>query len=137
MIPARYLLDTNIFIYIRERRPAHLFERFQALEFGEAVISVITYGELRYGVEKRGLDARALSILARLTERLPVQPLPISAGAEYGAIRHALQRRGQVIGNNDLWLAAHARSAGLILVTNNEREFRRVPGLEFENWVSP
>jgi tRNA(fMet)-specific endonuclease VapC len=132
----RYLLDTNIVIYIRERRPSQVLDRLLSLRAGDAVISVVTYGELRYGLEKRGLSEPRLDVLSKLVERLAVQPLPISAGAEYGVIRHTLQSRGEIIGNNDIWIAAHARAAGLILVTNNEREFRRVPGLNIENWAS-
>ena len=67
---------------------------------------------------------------------IPVQPLPPAAGAAYGSIRATLERRGETIGNNDLWIAAHALTAGLTLVTNNEREFRRVPGLSVENWAA-
>ena len=135
-MPPRYLLDTNICIYIRRKRPAEILKRFQALQPGEAVISVITYGELRYGAEKSQERTRALAILDDLITLIPAQPLPTVAGASYGEIRLDLERQGLIIGNNDLWIAAHARSAGLALVTNNDREFRRVAGLCVENWAA-
>jgi tRNA(fMet)-specific endonuclease VapC len=131
----RYLFDTNICLSIRRRRPAVILKRFQALQPGDAVISVITYGELRYGAEKSQERERALAILDNLITLIPAQPLPTAAGETYGAIRLDLERDGMMIGNNDLWIAAHARSAGLTLVTNNAREFQRVPGLALENWA--
>ena len=133
----RYMLDTNICIYIRRKRPAEILRRFQALQPGDAVISAITYGELCYGAEKSQERGRALGILEKLVTLIPTHPLPTEAGAIYGEIRCDLERRGMTIGNNDLWIAAHARSAGLTLVTNNDREFRRVPGLAVENWAEP
>lgn len=132
---ARFLLDTNICIYIRRRRPPRVLERFRELQPGEAVLSVITYGELVYGTEKSQFREQAHSQLAELAGLLPVMPLPPRAGEFYGAIRAALAGEGRMIGNNDLWIAAHARAAGLVLVTNNEREFRRIEGLEIENWA--
>jgi tRNA(fMet)-specific endonuclease VapC len=131
----RYLFDTNICIYIRRRRPTEILKRFQALQSGDAVISVITYGELRYGAEKSQERERALALLDDLITLIPTQPLPAAAGEAYGAIRLDLERSGMMMGNNDLWIAAHARSAGLTLVTNNAREFRRVPSLALENWA--
>jgi tRNA(fMet)-specific endonuclease VapC len=133
---ARYLLDTDICIYIRQRRPSGLVRRFEELTFGDARISAITFGELRYGAERMPDRERRLEVLNELLQLLPVLELPADAGAEYGSIRAALEREGNIIGNNDLWIAAHARAAGLTLVTNNEREFRRVPGLRVENWAS-
>jgi tRNA(fMet)-specific endonuclease VapC len=132
---ARFLLDTNICIYIRQRRPPAVLERFRQLEPGEAVLSVITYGELVYGAEKSQFREQARGQLAELAGLLPVMELPMRAGEFYGSIRAALAAEGDMIGNNDLWIAAHARTAGLILVTNNEREFRRIQGLEIQNWA--
>ena len=134
---ARYLLDTNICIYLRQNRPAYVTARFQRLHHGDAVLSVITYGELAYGAERSGQRAQALESLARLVSLLPVLPLPEHSGTAYGEIRATLESRGEMIGGNDLWIAAHAKSAGLILVTNNEREFRRVAGLKIQNWTTP
>lgn len=132
---ARYLLDTNICIYIRRRRPQKVLTRFEKLKPGEAALSVITYGELLYGVEKSPSRAKAMQVLRELVAYLPVLPLPADVGEAYGAIRADLEVRGEVIGNNDLWIAAHAKAAKLTLVTNNEREFRRIGGLKIQNWV--
>ena len=132
---ARFLLDTNICIYIRRRRPPGVLARFQRLKPGEAVISAITYGELSYGVEKSRFREQAARQLTELAGLVPVIELPLQAGQFYGAIRAVLETKGEMIGNNDLWIAAHAKAAGLILVTNNEHEFRRVQGLKIQNWV--
>jgi tRNA(fMet)-specific endonuclease VapC len=134
-VDARFLLDTNICVYIRRRRPPEVLARFEKLHSGEAAISVITYGELLYGVEKSRLREQATKQLMELASLLPVMELPVQAGNSYGEIRATLEVKGETIGNNDLWIAAHAIAAGLILVTNNELEFRRVPGLKIENWV--
>jgi tRNA(fMet)-specific endonuclease VapC len=131
----RFLLDTNICIYIRRQRPPAVLARFRQLQSGEAVLSVITYGELVYGAEKSQFREQARRQLAELAALLPVMELPMRAGEFYGSIRAALAAEGGMIGNNDLWIAAHARTAGLILVTNNEREFRRIQGLEIQNWA--
>jgi tRNA(fMet)-specific endonuclease VapC len=136
-MPSRFMLDTNICTYIRRMRPAPVLERFRSLARGVAVISVVTYGELRYGAEKSVTRERALKVLDELVALVPVQPLSPAAGAAYGAIRLALERQGRIIGGNDLWIAAQAYAADLTLVTNNEGEFRRVPGLRIENWAGP
>ena len=133
---ARFLLDTNICIYIRRRRPPAVLARFRQLQPGEAVLSVITYGELVYGMERSQSREQARGQLAELVSLLPVIGLPRRAGDFYGSIRATLAAEGDMIGNNDLWIAAHAKAAGLILVTNNEREFRRIAGLEIQNWAN-
>lgn len=130
----RYLLDTNICVYIRGRQPS-VVARFEQLEAGDVGMSVITFGELAYGVAKSTQSERASSALARLAAFIPVLPLPQNAGEAYGAIRAALAQKGGLIGPNDLWIAAHALASGLILVTNNEREFKRVKELKIENWA--
>jgi tRNA(fMet)-specific endonuclease VapC len=132
---ARFLLDTNICIYVRRRRPPGVLARFQRLKPGEAVLSVITYGELIYGLEKSQSREQAAKQLTELAGLVPIMELPLQAGEFYGAIRAALESKGEMIGNNDLWIAAHAKAAGLVLVTNNEREFRRVHGLKIQNWA--
>jgi len=132
---ARFLLDTNICIHIRRQRPPEVLARFQRLKPGEAVLSVITYGELIYGVEKSQFREQATRQLTELEGLIPVMELPLQAGQFYAAIRAALEAKGETIGNNDLWIAAHAKAAGLTLVTNNEREFRRIQGLKIQNWV--
>jgi tRNA(fMet)-specific endonuclease VapC len=133
---SRYLLDTNICIHIRRRRPPEVLTQFLQLKAGEAVLSVVTYGELAYGMMKRAdPPPNAAEQLEEFISLIGVMPLPVEAGRIYGEIRTVLESKGQIIGSNDLWIAAHAISANLILVTNNEREFRRVPGLKIENWV--
>jgi tRNA(fMet)-specific endonuclease VapC len=132
---ARFLLDTNICIYIRQRRPPEVLARFRRLKPGEAVISVITFGELVYGAEKSRFREQATMQLMELAGLVPVMELPLQAGQCYGAIRATLEAKGETIGNNDLWIAAHARAAALTLVTNNVNEFRRVQGLKTQNWV--
>jgi tRNA(fMet)-specific endonuclease VapC len=131
----RYLLDTNICIYIRQRRPEVVLRHFHDLRPGEAAISVITYGELIYGAKKSKHSVAALETLQELTNLLPALPLPDAAADTYGTIRSELEMKGTLIGNNDLWIAAHAVASGLILVTNNEKEFRRVRGLTIQNWA--
>jgi tRNA(fMet)-specific endonuclease VapC len=132
---ARFLLDTNICIYVRRRRPPEVLARFQRLRPGEAVISVITYGELVYGAQKSQFRERAVQQLEELAGLLPVMKLPPRAGQAYGDIRAALELKGEMVGNNDLWIAAHAKAADLTLVTNNAQEFRRIKHLKIQNWV--
>jgi tRNA(fMet)-specific endonuclease VapC len=132
----RYLLDTNICIYIRQEQPDAVLRRFRKLRPGEAALSVITYGELFYGAMKSTFRTAALEGLRELIQWLPALPLPETAAEAYGTLRAELASRGQMIGNNDLWIAAHALGAGLVLVTNNEREFRRVRGLKMQNWAA-
>ena len=132
---AQFLLDTNICIYIRRKKPDAVLRRFRTLRHGEAVLSVITFGELLYGAEKSLQRAVALQQLQELAELLPVMALPETAAQTYGRMRAELERKGLVIGNNDLWISAHAKAAGLTLITNNEREFRRVSGLKVQNWA--
>ena len=132
----RYLLDANIVIYIRQNRPEGVLRRFAKLRPGEAAISVIAYGELLYGAMKSSQRESALERLRELSEALPALPLPERAAETYGFIRAELESKGEMIGNNDLWIAAHAMAAGLTLVTNNEKEFRRVRGLKVQNWAA-
>lgn len=134
-MPTRYLLDTNICIYIQRQKPEEVLARFQKLKPGDAAISVITWGELLYGAEKSQQRKKALQLLEEFKTFIPVLPIPENAGKTYGAIRAVLESKGESIGNNDLWIAAHAKAAALTIVTNNEREFQRVPGLKIQNWV--
>ncbi|MGH8577276.1 MAG: type II toxin-antitoxin system tRNA(fMet)-specific endonuclease VapC [Gammaproteobacteria bacterium] len=131
----RYLLDTNICIYVAKHRPAEVRRRFEACSPGDLAMSVVTYGELRHGAEKSQARDQALATLTALAETISVLALPAEAGVHYGEIRAALDRAGQPIGNNDLWIAAHALAAGLTLISNNLREFARIEGLSVENWA--
>ena len=129
-----FMLDTNICIYLINHRDRVLQERFET-NAADICISSITYAELRYGVahsDRTAANARELDAFRR---DLDILPFDRSAGEHYGEIRHALVQRGQPIGANDLLIAAHARSANATLVTNNAREFARVPHLRVENWM--
>jgi len=130
-----YLLDTNICIYIAKHNPAAVRARFEQLSADVLAMSVITLGELQHGAEKSQARAKALAALRQLQNVVQVAPLTEAAGQHYGQIRSVLERKGQPIGNNDLWIAAHARAEGWVLVTNDEREFCRVDDLAIENWV--
>ncbi|CAN7748849.1 MULTISPECIES: type II toxin-antitoxin system tRNA(fMet)-specific endonuclease VapC [unclassified Variovorax] len=131
----RYLLDTNICIYIAKHNPATVRARFEQLSADVLAMSVITLGELQHGAEKSQARSKALAALRQLQSAIQVEPLTQAVGQHYGQIRSVLERKGQYIGNNDLWIAAHARAEGWVLVTNNEREFSRVDDLAVENWV--
>jgi tRNA(fMet)-specific endonuclease VapC len=133
--PTRYLLDTNICIYIAKGQPLAVRHRFEMHSLQALAMSTITVGELRFGAEKSQARERALSTIAQLVQMIQPCALPMSAAAHYGHVRATLQQQGLPIGNNDLWLAAHALAEGWTLVTNNTREFARVPGLRVENWV--
>jgi len=132
----RYLLDTNICIYIRQRRPEEVLRRFRRLRPGEAALSVVTYGELLYGAAKSAQRAAAFEQLRELTHLLPALPLPESAAETYGNIRAELESKDEMIGNHDLWIATHAVASGLTLVTHCDKEFRRVRGLRVQNWAA-
>ena len=132
---ARYMLDTDIVSYLRKQQIPQLARRFDRLHHGEAVLSVVTYGELLYGARLSSDPGKAMQEVQRLSSVLAIMPMPESAAEEYGAIRAELSKKGSIIGNNDLWIAAHALAEDLILVTNNEREFKRVKGLKIENWT--
>jgi len=130
-----YLLDTDICIYITKRKPASVLRKFEQLAVGEVGMSIITYGELLYGAEKSQHPKKALHILEELTNLIPPLPMAINAGKYYGKARSQLEKLGTPIGNNDLWIAAHALALDLIMVTNNIKEFSRIPHLTAENWV--
>ena len=136
MSELRYLLDTNICIYVAKRRPPAVARRFAKLPAGSVGMSTITYGELRFGAEKSERRTQSLDILRGFAEIVPVIALTPVVGETYGRLRAELERAGKPIGNNDLWIAAHALALGVVLVTNNTREFKRVSGLAVENWAS-
>ncbi len=131
----RYLLDTNIVIYVVKRRPLEVLEVFNR-HAGHMAISSITLAELIHGAEKSQKIAENLRVVEDFASRLEVLPYTPKAAGHYGSIRAALEKVGQPIGVNDLHIAAHARSEGLTLVTNNLAEFNKVPALQVENWVS-
>lgn len=130
----RYLLDTNIVIYVLKRRPVELLSVFNQ-NASRMAISAITLSELYHGAEKSIKVSENLAAIEDFCSRLDVLPYGSKAAQHYGAIRAGLEKLGQPIGVNDLHIAAHARSEGLVMVTNNVGEFARVPALEVENWV--
>ncbi|WP_281178399.1 type II toxin-antitoxin system tRNA(fMet)-specific endonuclease VapC [Thauera butanivorans] len=131
-----HLLDTNIAIYVIKRRPIAALASFNR-HHGRMAISSITLAELMHGVEKSSDPARNFLAVQDFSSRLQVLAYDEAAAAHYGQIRAVLERQGQPIGVNDLHIAGHARSRGLTLVSNNLREFQRVPGLRLENWIDP
>lgn len=130
----RYLLDTNIVVHVLKRRPVEVLGAFNA-NASRMAISSITLAELMHGAEKSSRVSENLAVIEDFCSRLVVLPYGAKAAQHYGAIRAALERLGQSIGVNDLHIAGHARSEGLVLVTNHLAEFDRVPALQVENWV--
>ena len=133
----QYLLDTNICIYITTHQPEIVRQHFEKhLPNRNILISVITLGELRFGAEKSQKKEKALKVIDELTSIIQVVELDEYVADHYAQIRHDLSSKGQIIGSNDLWIAAHARANNWVVVTNNEKEFLRVEGLKVENWVT-
>lgn len=130
----QYLLDTDIVIYTIKSRPAEVRERFVRHD-GRMAISTVTLGELVYGAERSSQSQRKLTDIEALVARIEVLSFDDPAAYHFGQIRADLYNRGQPIGPFDMMIAGHARSRGLILVTNNTDEFERVPGLRLENWA--
>jgi tRNA(fMet)-specific endonuclease VapC len=130
----KYLLDTNIVIYVLKRRPKEVLEIFNR-NASRMAISSITLSELIYEAEKSSNVDKNLEAIEEFVSHLDVLPYDAKASQHYGQIKAALEKRGEIIGENDIHIAAHAISQGLILVTNNLREFKRVPNLARENWV--
>jgi len=132
----KYLLDTNTCIYIMNRRPLAVVRKFREFDIGDVGVSSITVSELYYGVRKSKRQDENLHRLFAFLLPFEVLPYDESAAGVYGGIRADLERRGEIIGPLDMLIAAHALSRELILITNNIREFRRVQGLQLENWIS-
>ncbi|MCI5165198.1 MAG: tRNA(fMet)-specific endonuclease VapC [Candidatus Electrothrix sp. GM3_4] len=130
----KYMLDTNIAIYVIKRRPLEVLDTFNR-HAGQMCVSSITFAELMHGVEKFAKPEHNLRQVEDFTSRLEILEYGRKAAEHYGDIRADLERRGTPIGVNDLHIAGHARSEGLVVVTNNLREFERVAGLRVENWV--
>lgn len=131
---SQYLLDTNICIYVINKRPPEIFERFKTMSPGELGISVITRAELDYGVAKSG-SVKNRAALDKFLLPLTIYSFGEKASLQYANIRAHLESRGTPIGGMDMLIAAHARALNQVLVTNNTSEFERVPGLQVENWV--
>lgn len=131
----RYMLDTNMCIYIIKKNPKHVLERFNAFSLGDICISSVTLAELMYGVEKSQHHQENKAALEQFTLPLEVLPFDDSAASHYGKIRTYLEKQGQPIGPMDLMIAAHAQCTHMTLVTNNMKEFTRIPQLLVENWL--
>lgn len=129
------MLDTNICIYLIKQAPSALIARFETFPVGDIGISIITLAELEYGASKSTQPRRNLEALKQFIAPLEVALFDRQAAVAYGRIRVGLEKKGRPIGAMDLLIAAQALSLGVRLVTNNEREFRRVPGLRVENWT--
>lgn len=130
----RYMLDTDICSYVMKGSEPAVIRHLTSVPVGDVCVSAITQAELMYGVEvspRKQQDGERLAVLLR---HMVVLDFVQSAAPDYAEIRASLKKQGKMIGGNDLLIAAHARSMGLILVTNNVREFRRVPRLKVENW---
>jgi tRNA(fMet)-specific endonuclease VapC len=132
----KFMLDTNILIYTINNRPSKVRERF-GLHEGQLCISTISWGELVYGCEKSSRPEENLADIESMANRLEIAVFDASAAAHFGQIRAELAQKGKPIGPYDAMIAGHARSLGLVLVTNNVKEFRRVSGLRVENWSGP
>lgn len=130
----KYLLDTNIIIYTMKNRPRQVKKQFKQYQ-DQLSISTVTLGELVFGAEHSQQQERNLSDIEAMVSRLEVLPFENKAAYHFGQIRAALYDIGKPIGPYDMMIAGQARSSGLILVTNNTREFERVPGLHIENWI--
>ena len=132
----KYLLDTNICIYIIKKKPARVLRKFKTLKPGDIGISSITVAEFRYGVEKSKYGARNRRAVEQFLTPLAIVDFDAKAAQIYGNIRAALESKGTPIGPLDPLIAAHALSLGVTLVTNNIKEFSRVPGLKLANWAA-
>ncbi len=130
----KFMLDTNIIIYVMKNRPKQFKDRF-TLHNGRMCISSVTLGELVFGAEHSQQTDRNLAEIEEMTARIEVLPFEDKAAYHFGRIRSDLYRMGRPIGPYDMMIAGHARASAMILVTNNVKEFERVPGLQVENWV--
>ncbi len=132
----KYLLDTNMCVYIMNRRPLNVTRKFKEHDIGDIGVSSITVSELYYGAQKSSHPEKNLQRLFNFLLPFEILPYDEAAASTYGYVRAVLERRGELIGPLDMLIAAHALSQNLILVSNNVREFQRVPGLRIENWVA-
>jgi len=131
-----YMLDTNICIYIIKNNPLSYFERFELLSVTNIIaISSIVLSELQYGVECSNKKQQSQTNLDLLASKLKILPYTNACAIHYGVIKSFLKAQGQLIGGNDLLIAAHAIAEKAVLITNNTKEFLRVPGLQVENWA--
>lgn len=130
-----YMLDTNICIYIIKQKPMEIVDKFQSFPLGSIGISVITLAELEYGVSKSQSIQKNRDALALFVMPLEILDFDNAAAAVYGEIRAELEKKGNIIGSMDMFIAAHAVSVNATLVTNNTKEFERIKKLKLENWA--
>lgn len=130
-----YMLDTNICIYLIRGRSQEILNKFKEFEFGDIGISSITFAELQYGVEKSEYKDQNRIALTNFLSPITILPFSDKAAVKYGKIRTLLEKKGGIIGAYDLLIAAHALAEDVVLVSNNTKEFERVPGLKLDNWV--
>lgn len=131
----KYMLDTNMCIYIIKKHPQSVLKKFKKIEIGDIGISSITYAELMFGAQKSQHQAQNYNALQEFTAPLEILSFDDAAANQYGQIRAYLQKKGLLIGSLDMLIAAHAQSIQSILVTNNKKEFSRIPHLQIEGWV--
>lgn len=131
----KYLLDTNIVSVMARAGNPVLMSRMALSNLDDLAISIVSRGELEFGLLRRAVRRDTAERMRGLLQQIPTLTLPPGAADHYAAARHELERSGQPIGSNDLWIAAHALAHDLTVVTGNTREFTRVPGLRVENWL--
>ena len=131
----KYMLDTNIIIYAVNNRPEAVMRRFRRYRPEDLFLSAITLAELEYGVCNSSRPDQNRMALMLFLSNIDIIPFDANASREYGSIRHELKTKGELIGSNDLLIAAHAKSLGMTLITNNQKEFARVKGLRIKNWT--
>jgi len=131
----KYMLDTNICIYIIKEKPQKVLEKFQSLNIGDICISVITFSELKYGVQKSKYNDKNKTALTNFLSPIEILPFKQKAALEYAKIRTLLEKKGEIIGAYDLMIGAHALAKNLTLITNNVKEFKRINKLTIENWA--
>lgn len=131
-----YILDTNICIYIIKQKPPEVLDKFSTLKPGAVAMSLVTHAELLFGANRSKQSEQSHKILQELVTIIPSLTMEASVADHYADIRADLTSKGNLIGNNDLWIAAHARALDKILVSNNMKEFSGVNGLKLENWVA-
>ena len=131
----RYMLDTNICIYVIKHKPVTVFQKLQNINPEDVCISSVTYAELVHGVEKSAAVEKNRLALSMLLANMEILDFDVDAADCYGKIRAALEKKGTPIGTLDMMIVAHAQSLGYTVVTNNVKEFSRVSALQIENWV--
>lgn len=131
----KYLLDTNICIYIMNRRPLEIIHKFRQFDVGDIGVSTITVSELHYGAAKSKKTKLNMQRVEEFLTPMEILLYDYNAAKSYGEIRLNLERKGEIIGPLDMLIAAHALSNDIVLVTNNEKEFQRVNHLKIENWT--